>query len=184
MTEGRQSAARARNAGWRAATGEVIFFLDADTIVHPDFLSGLCPVRGTARGRCLGAPSKIRPTQSIYTRVLDLDWIWPAGESDYCGGDALMRRSILEQTAVLTTLIAGEEPELCRRLRAAGHRILHLDVPMTGHDLGVKRWGQYWNRSVRTGHAYAEIAGRFAHTSDPLWLAESRRNLVRAAFCC
>ena len=79
------------------------------------------------------------------------------------------------------TLIAGEEPEMCRRLRAKGHEILHLDLPMTGHDLAMTRWSQYWRRAFRAGHAYAEVADRFRGTELPLWEREVRRTLIRGS---
>jgi hypothetical protein len=53
---------------------------------------------------------------------------------------------------------------------------------MTGHDLAMRRWSQYWRRAVRTGYAYAEISQRYAKTASPLWLPESRANFRRAAF--
>jgi glycosyltransferase involved in cell wall biosynthesis len=178
----RPCAAKARNAGWRAASAPFILFLDGDTVLDPDFVARAIgvfedPLVVVACGR----RSEVHPEQSIYTRVLDLDWsAMPAGESSHCGGDALMRRSVLEETGGFDDeLIAGEEPELCWRIRARGHKILTLDIPMTGHDLGMTRWRQYWKRAVRTGHAYAEIAERFRATPDPLWHAEQSRNVVQ-----
>ena len=53
---------------------------------------------------------------------------------------------------------------------------------MTGHDLAMTRWGSYWKRALRTGHAYAELSERFSASADPLWLAESRANLRRGVF--
>jgi GT2 family glycosyltransferase len=55
------------------------------------------------------------------------------------------------------SLIAGEEPELCIRLRSAGWKIRRLDHEMTLHDANVTRFSQWWTRSVRAGHAYAEV---------------------------
>jgi GT2 family glycosyltransferase len=60
-----------------------------------------------------------RPAASIYNRVLDLDWIYPPGDTAFCGGDALFRRAALDAVGGFDdSLIAGEEPELCARLRA------------------------------------------------------------------
>jgi hypothetical protein len=114
--------------------------------------------------------------------VLDLDWIAPAGPSDFCGGDALMRRCVLEEVGGYDQeLIAGEEPEMCRRMRGKGHVILHVDLPMTGHDMAMKRWSQYWRRATRTGYAYLEVSDRFRGSGLPFWEYEVRHNRKRAA---
>jgi glycosyltransferase involved in cell wall biosynthesis len=180
---GKLSAARARNAGWRGATAPIIFFLDGDTILQGDFVHramkefedpGVAVVWGHRR--------EIRPQASIYNRLLDLDWIYPPGPAEFCGGDALMRRSSLERANGFNPdLIAGEEPDLCRRMRAAGDSILHIDLPMTGHDLAIYHFSQYWRRAVRAGHAYAEVAARYQNTPDPFWSSESRANLLRGS---
>ena len=91
----------------------------------------------------------------------------------------MMRRSALERMDGYDPgLIAGEEPDLCRRLRAAGGLILRIDAPMVEHDLAITRWTQYWRHAQRTGHAYAEVSSRYESSPDPLWIRESRRNLV------
>ena len=56
------------------------------------------------------------------------------------------------------TMIAGEEPELCRRLRAAGWRIMRLPVPMTIHDAAMTRLNQWWLRAVRSGFGTRALA--------------------------
>ena len=45
-----------------------------------------------------GHRREIHPEQSIYNRVLDLDWIYAPGPTLFCGGDALFRRSVLTAT--------------------------------------------------------------------------------------
>jgi hypothetical protein len=93
-----------------------------------------------------------------------------------------MRRAALEEVNGFDEhLIAGEEPELCQRLRTLGYRIEHIDQPMTLHDLAITRWEQYWRRAERAGHAYAEVASRFRDSDYPLWSAEARRNQIHAA---
>jgi glycosyltransferase involved in cell wall biosynthesis len=176
----RPSAAIGRNAGWRAATGSQVLFLDGDTLLEPDFLPAALREIETSPEIAVvwGHRREIAPSASLYNRVLDLDWIYPPGDTEFCGGDALFRRAVLERSGGFDdTLIAGEEPELCARLRAMGCRIRHIDVPMTGHDLAIRHWRQYWRRAERAGHAYAEVSARFANTTSPLWSRESRRNL-------
>lgn len=179
----RPTAALGRNAGWRAAKAPIVLFLDGDTILHPDFVARSLPHFDDAQVAVVwGHRREIRPGDSLFNRVLDLDWIYPPGESDFCGGDALIRRFLLlEIDGYDESLIAGEEPEMCHRIRALGYRILHVDRPMTGHDLAMRRWSQYWKRSVRAGYAYGQVSARFHGSAMPFWEHESRHNLVRGS---
>jgi glycosyltransferase involved in cell wall biosynthesis len=181
LESGRFSAARARNAGWRAAASPFIMFLDGDTTLHPGFINtALKEFNNPSLAVVWGQRREIHPEASVYNQVCDLDWIARPGYSLFCGGDSLMRREFLERTNGFDPeLIAGEEPDLCRRIRALGGKILHLAIPMTRHDLALTHMSQYWRRAVRTGYAYAEIAARYRETSDPLWTQESRHNLLR-----
>ncbi|MGA7258719.1 MAG: glycosyltransferase [Terracidiphilus sp.] len=181
----RPTAAIGRNAGWRRATGELVLFLDGDTELNPDFPRAAFDSMATDSRICAvwGHRREIHPDRSIYIRVLDLDWIYAPGEVEACGGDVLMKRSaLMEVDGYDSRLIAGEEPEMCRRLRALGYSILHIDYPMAGHDLHITRWSQYWKRARRSGYAYAEVSDRFRHSEDPLWLADSRRCFALGSF--
>lgn len=180
----RPCAATGRNAGWREASGAIILFLDGDTVLEADFaIASLGEFDDERVAAVAGRVRELHPQASLFNRVLDLDWNPPVGEVESCGGNALIRRAALEEVDGFDdTLIAGEEPELCRRLRGKGWRLLMVDRPMVGHELGMTQWRQYWRRSVRTGHAYAEISRRFADTDSPLWRAQSRGNIVRGAF--
>lgn len=178
LPEGPMCAAKARNMGWKASDAEHILFLDGDTQLHPAFVKralealsdeSLCAVWGHRR--------ESNPEQSIYTRVLDLDWIYPAGITPYFGGDVLVRRQALEQVGGFDpSLNAGEEPEMCARLRKAGWKILHIDAPMTQHDLAVRTLKAYVRRCYRSGIAYAEVTHRMLTLGDRLWQQEAKRD--------
>lgn len=179
----RPSAALGRNAGWARARGEYVLFLDGDTVLERDFLpAALASLEADPQIAAVwGHRRELATRDSWYNRVLDLDWIYPPGDSEFCGGDALFRReALLASGGFNPALIAGEEPELCARLRARGYRIVHIDQAMTGHDLAMTRFSQYWRRAERAGHAYADVARRLAHSPTPLWRRECRRNLVHA----
>jgi glycosyltransferase involved in cell wall biosynthesis len=181
----RPTAALGRDTGWRNASSDFVLFLDGDTILDPDFPSRALEIitADSKLAAVWGHLREIHPEASIYNRILDLDWIYPVGEVDLCGGNVLMRRRALELAGGYdVTLIAGEEPELCCRIRAHGYRIANIDFPMVGHDLAMTRFRQYWKRSIRTGYAYAEVSRRYRHTENPFWGSERINNLKRGIF--
>ena len=185
LTPGIFTAARARNLGWRRAACELVLFLDGDTILNEDFpLAALAELqRNPSNAAAWGHRREVCPCLSVYVRVLDLDWIYKPGETMFFGGDVLVRRAALNDVNGFDeTLIAGEEPEMCRRMRNLGWRIQHIDAPMTLHDLAITRFAQYWRRAQRAGFAFASVSARFRSTSDPFWADESRRNLQRGIF--
>jgi len=185
LSPGAFTAARARNLGWRRAVGEMVLFLDGDTVLNPDFpLAALAELRkDPMNAAAWGHRREICPCKSVYIRFLDLDWVYPPGETPFFGGDVLVRRAALEVVNGFDeTLIAGEEPELCRRMRILGWRIQHIDFPMTLHDLAITRFSQYWRRTQRAGYAFAAVSARFRSTSDPFWSSEARHNRIRGLF--
>ena len=158
----RPCASIGRNAGWRATDAEFILFLDGDTVLAPTFVRAALAAFGPDMAVVFGNRREMATDQSVYNRVLDLDWVWPLGELDYCGGDALMRRdALVALDGYEETLIAGEEPDMCGRMRDLDYRILHIDAEMTGHDMDMHTFSQYWRRAMRTGHAYSEVSARF-----------------------
>ncbi|MBB2487066.1 glycosyltransferase [Mitsuaria sp. WAJ17] len=174
-------AAKARNLGWQAALGHWILFLDGDTELDPDFAARAASCLRTEAALCAvwGHRRESNPGQSIYTRVLDLDWLYPAGRTPYFGGDVLVRHEALRQAGGFDPqLKAGEEPELCARLRAHGWLIEHIDAPMTRHDLAIRSFSAYCRRAYRSGIAYAEVAERMRQRQDPLWQREARRDFL------
>jgi glycosyltransferase involved in cell wall biosynthesis len=181
----RLTAAIGRNAGWRRAESDLVLFLDGDTVLHRDFPRAACDAlsRDRSVAAVWGHRREIYPEASIFNRVLDLDWVYRPGLTEFCGGDVLIRReALLETDGFDEGLIAGEEPELCRRMRARGYTILHIDHPMTGHDLQITRWSQYWKRATRAGHAYAEVSERYRGSNDPSFAFERKGNLIRGSF--
>jgi cellulose synthase/poly-beta-1,6-N-acetylglucosamine synthase-like glycosyltransferase len=177
------TAARGRNAGWTSIQSPFVLFLDGDTQVHPQFLKrALVPFSDPEVAAVWGHRRESNPTASVYNRVLDLDWIYPTGWTDFFGGDVLIRRTALASVdGYNPELIAGEEPEMCRRLREKGWRFLHIDAPMTLHDLRMTHFSQYWRRATRCGHAYAQVSSLFRNTPDTFWTPEARRNQQRGA---
>jgi GT2 family glycosyltransferase len=106
------------------------------------------------------------PEQTAYNHLCDLEWDTPIGQARSCGGDALFRLEAFDSVGGYNPcVIAGEEPELCVRLRHAGYEVYRIDHEMTWHDAAMVTLGQYWKRAKRAGHAYAE--GAYMHGMPP-----------------
>lgn len=176
------TAARARNAGFTHLVStdpqiEYVQFVDGDCEVVEGWLEratseldanpNIAVVCGRRRERF--------PEQTIYNQLCDMEWDTPVGETQACGGDSMMRVKAFQQVGGFNpTLIAGEEPELCVRLRQKGWKIFRIDAEMTLHDAQMTRFGQWWKRAMRAGHAYAE--GSWLHGAQPErhWVKETR----------
>jgi len=185
LSPGAFTAARARNLGWRQAKGEFVLFLDGDTILNDAFpLHALAELhKDPTNAAAWGHRREVCPCLSVYVRILDLDWVYKPGETLFFGGDVLVRRAALDAVNGFDeTLIAGEEPEMCRRMRNLGWHIQHIDFPMTLHDLAITRFGQYWRRSQRAGYAFAAVSARFRGTPEPFWSQEASHNRLRGIF--
>ena len=180
------TAARARNEGFAhllKINPEIKFvqFVDGDCEIVPGWLekaeaeissnSKLAVVCGRRRERF--------PDRSIYNLLCDIEWNTPVGEAKECGGDAMMRVEAFEQVNGFNpTTIAGEEPELCLRLRRKGWKILRLDAEMTLHDAQITRFSQWWRRSLRAGYAYAEGAWLHGNSFDRYGIKETKSILL------
>ena len=181
------TAARARNAGLAALAADAPDFVqlvDGDCEVRADWVStALRAMADHPRAVVVCGRRRERyPDATIYNRLCDAEWDTPVGEALACGGDALMRYSAVQAVGGYDpTLIAGEEPDLCLRLRRAGGEVWRIDAEMTLHDAAMTRFGQWWQRSRRAGHAFAEGAWRYGRAPEKHWLRETRRALIWGA---
>jgi len=176
------TAARARNSGFdllNTLYPSVIYvqFIDGDCeLVEGWIKKGLGFLSSNPQFAVVCGRRRERfPNASIYNLLCDLEWDTPVGETKSCGGDALMRVDAVKAVNGFNgNLIAGEEPELCVRLRQVGWKIYRLDAEMTWHDAAITRFKQWWKRTQRGGYAFAE--GAFLHGAPPErhWVKESR----------
>lgn len=183
------TAARARNAGFdelikRFPSIEFVQFVDGDCVVNPKWVSTAYDfIKNAAKVAVVcGRRRELYPQKSIYNKLCDYEWNTPIGQTKACGGDALMRVDVFKLVGgYRNSLIAGEEPELCIRIRQAGYLIWRIDAEMTSHDAGMTKFSQWWKRSTRAGYAFAE--GAYLHGMAPEfhWVVESRRALVWGA---
>lgn len=177
------TAARARNEGFARLLQvvpdiEFVQFVDGDCEVVDGWIDraqqqltakpDVAVVCGRRRERF--------PNATAYNKLCDIEWNTPIGEAKACGGDSMMRVAAFQQAGGFNpALIAGEEPELCVRLRQNSWKILRLDAEMTLHDAQMTRFAQWWKRSQRAGHAYAEGSWLHGNTPDRHWVKDTLR---------
>lgn len=182
----RFTAARGRNEGFAALKKlspetSLVQFVDGDCEVdggwidaaaaflheHPD----VAIVCGRRRERF--------PDRSTYNELCDIEWNTPCGETTACGGDSMMRVEAFEAVGGFRPeLIAGEEPELCARLRQKGWKISRINAEMTRHDVNLLKFSQWWKRTVRGGYGFAEISRLTRNSPIPLYGQETNRAII------
>jgi glycosyltransferase involved in cell wall biosynthesis len=155
---------RGRNEGFAhlkslLPSGGYVQFVDGDCELDPDWLATatrlldqrpeLCAVTGYLR--------EMQPEASVYNRLFDIECRGPRGDIPACGGNAMYRADAFARAGGFNeTLIAGEEADLCFRLKEQGGVIWRAADRMARHDADMHTFRQWWTRSIRTGHAYAE----------------------------
>lgn len=180
------TAARARNAGLarlleRYPDLKFVQFVDGDCELDENWLGAAEAFLSEHADHAVvcGRRRERFPERSVYNRLCDLEWDTPVGPRASCGGDAMMRVDALRAVSgYRESLIAGEEPEMCFRMRKLGYRVMRLADEMTLHDAAMFRASQWFQRSRRAGHAAAEMAALHGRDAE----RPGVRPAVRALF--
>jgi glycosyltransferase involved in cell wall biosynthesis len=176
------TAARARNAGLERLKSrglDYVQMIDGDCELDKGWVdAGLATMSDQPDlAAVFGRRRERFPERSLYNRLCDEEWNVPIGDARSCGGDVLFRFATLQAVGGYNdTIIAGEEPDLCIRLRQLGWRIRRIDAEMTRHDAAMTRFSQWWKRTKRSGHAFAELHQR--HHAEPRWSAQIKSILL------
>jgi glycosyltransferase involved in cell wall biosynthesis len=182
------TAARARNQGferlrtlWPDTTA--VQFVDGDCVVSEGWLMAAYEyLRVHLNVVCVCGRLRERfPERSVYNRLCDAEWNRPVGETTACGGIAMMRTAAFESVGGFRDdIAAGEEAELCARLRSRGGVIWRLATPMALHDASMYRFGQWWLRCKRGGFGTANSLSSQLSADR----SEDLRNLLRPWLWC
>lgn len=177
------TAARARNEGSKlllqlAPSLDYIQFVDGDCELVGGWLETAAAFLNLNRNVAMvcGRLRERYPEHSIYNLLCDLEWDTALGETKACGGIAMVRKEAFQaEGGFRADLIAGEESELCVRMRAKGWQVWRLDAEMALHDAAMTRFGQWWKRTMRGGYAYAEGVHLHGASPERHRVKESRR---------
>lgn len=186
------SAARARNEGFAALRAmhpaiDLVQFIDGDCTLIAGWLeAGEATLAAAPRvAVTVGALAERCPEASIYNRLCALEWKSTAGEvTDFgaLGGIMMVRAAVFADLRGFDEhVIAGEDSEFGVRVHEAGFKVLKLGAAMATHDADIHRFGQWWRRAVRSGHAVGQRFG--LHGRGPSRdCARRRRSVVFWAF--
>ena len=160
------TAARARNAGFRqlqqaAPDVRYVQFVDGDCEVAAGWLEAATTFLDQHNEvACVcGRLRERHPERSVYNLLCDMEWDRPVGESKACGGIAMLRCDVFAALGGFREdLVAGEEPELCVRIRISGAKVWRLAQHMAWHDAAMLHFNQWWKRSRRGGFGAAQAA--------------------------
>ena len=158
------SAARARNEGLKFIQNknketEYIQFIDGDCVLNSSWIkSSVEYLNNNSRTSIVtGLLTEKNPETSIYNMLCSIEWDTNIGKLTGCGGIFMARiRDLVMVEGFREDLIAGEEPELCLRLRLKDKNIIRIDRKMAVHDANMTLFWQWWAREIRSGHAYFE----------------------------
>lgn len=144
----RSGPALARNEGAKAATGDLLFFIDADVAVLPGTIGHAVATMQSYPeiAACFGSyddtPSE--PNFLSQYRNLQHHYVHQCGNSEastFWSGCGIIRRAVFEEMDGFHTVTAGrpsiEDIELGYRLRSAGYKIRLEKLLLVKH---LKRW--------------------------------------------
>lgn len=180
------SAGRARNEGFAHLLHvypEVrwVQFVDGDCELLQPWVSVAVDFLAANDGYAVACGRRLEkfPDASMYNQLCHIEWNTPVGEAKACGGDFIARTDAFQDVDGFNpSVIAGEEPEMCFRLRSRGYKIMRLEQDMTLHDAQMTSVKQWWLRAKRCGHAYAQGANLHGDSEELYYRREVRSALL------
>jgi len=180
------TAARARNEGFacameQAPDAEFVQFVDGDCELEESWLQAAVAAFAARDdvGLVCGQVREIHPQASVFNRLCDLEWRQAPGEIPTAGGRFLARVCAFKEVGGFRPdVIAAEDDEFSIRMRRQGWKILKIDAPMARHDAAIASFSQWWRRTRRSGHAYAQVAALHGGGPERYFVRDRRRILI------
>jgi GT2 family glycosyltransferase len=160
--------ARARNAGWQAARGEILAFVDDDAVADPEWLASIVrtfeaasPTPGIVGGKVFPVWEIPRPRwlpNSLLAFLTILDWSREAGpipQAQYLlGTNMAVTRTAMAAVGGFNEalgrrgnkLLSWEDVELHDSVRAAGYSCYYEAAAVVHHSVPAERLTKKWMR--------------------------------------
>ncbi len=159
------TAARARNHGFQELLKtnpnlELVQFLDGDCELLPGWIETASNhlMMHDNIGIVSGRRQERNPHASIYNQLIDIEWNTSPGEIRAVLGDMCVKVVTFKKIQGFNeSIIAAEDDDFCIRARRAGYLTFRLDADMSKHDANITSLSQWYKRSKRGGHGYANI---------------------------
>jgi len=185
------TAGRARNEGMQELTKlypavALVQFVDGDCVIEDDWISiaQQAIVSQDKTAIVCGRRSELFPEKSIYNRLCDIEWNTPVGETNECGGDFMVRLDAMTQVNGFDPgIVAGEEPDLCFRLRKLGWRIERLSEGMTLHDADIVSFSMSGHWCVQRGVKYIYLGASFIYCARSFFVLRLAGFYINYCIC-
>lgn len=149
----------ARNCGFHRAEevdpdAEFLQFVDGDCVLEPGWVTSAIEAMDANPELSLvfGGLREIDAHASPWKRMCEIEFAGSPGPAAWSGGIFLVRREVFRAFGGFRQdMVAGEEPELCTRIRARGGHVERIGVPMARHESHMHHFSQWWRREYRGG---------------------------------
>jgi len=170
----------ARNVGWRAARGELVWFVDADCVAAPDALSRLLPHLDAPAVAAVSGTYGNANAHSLLACLIHEEIVerhrTMGDEVDFLATfNVLYRRSVLEALDGFDErYLKAQDAELSFRARAAGHRLRfeprskvdHYHEERLGSYLRTQRRQGYWRVWLHLEHPGHGVRNSYSGALD------------------
>ena len=174
------TAARARNAGFSVLVEAnknltYVQFVDGDCELLPGWIKAATSALAQNEKNAIVSGRRLEkfPDASVYNTLMDIEWNTPIGETLAVLGDMCVKVSVFKEIGGFSEqIIAAEDDDICLRAKKAGYKIYRLDATMSSHDANIMHLSQWYRRSKRGGHGYANINHIHGHGPDKYFRRE------------
>ena len=148
----RAGVSKARNAGVRAISGEILFFIDSDCLLQRDTLSLVNNLYGEGKGQVLGGTYTPLPHDrdffSVFQSIFINHFETKRQEPDYIAAHAMVvdaetfrRSGGFIEDHFIGVAASVEDVEFSHRLRKAGHKLVMNPKIRVQHIFNLKLAG-------------------------------------------